>query len=124
MNKFLETKNCEEYIKELEKLEKLSKILEEKNIPIETLLEEWERLENIEDDRDCNHVSKKKIKALKDVRTIYSDREIKFIQKIIYIISDMSIYENIPQVVEIKGKHFYKPNVVNADQEDFILIEI
>ena len=51
---------------EIDNYKELSKILEEKNIPIETLLAEWEGLENIEDDRDCNYVSKKKIKEIID----------------------------------------------------------
>ena len=45
------------YNKEKEKNKKIKDILEEKNIPIETLVAEWERLEGIEDDLTSAYLS-------------------------------------------------------------------
>lgn len=55
---------------EIDNYKELSKILKEKNIPVETLLAELDRLEDIEDDRDCNYVSKKKLKELREIDNI------------------------------------------------------
>lgn len=44
------------------KQEKELKKIEDLNIPVDTLIAEFKRLENIEDDRDCNYISKDKIR--------------------------------------------------------------
>jgi len=51
---------------EIDRYKELQKVLNEKNIPIETLLAEFDRLEDIEDDRDCNYIPKSKVKELKE----------------------------------------------------------
>ena len=54
---------------EIDKYKELQKVLNEKNIPIETLLAEFDRLEDIEDDRDCNYIPKSKVKEkIKDLK--------------------------------------------------------
>lgn len=45
------------YNKEKEKNNEIKNILKEKNIPIETLVAEWERLEGIEDDMTSAYIS-------------------------------------------------------------------
>lgn len=72
-------------------------------------------------DKCIIEINNKRIKAIKNTRyVVCTERRY---EKIIYIIKDMSIYYDIPEIVEIYNKKFYKSPYDRINQEEFKLIE-
>lgn len=83
-------------IKSLKAILKLLDDIEIIDIPIDTLIAEFERLENIEDDRDCNYIHKDKIKEkIEELEKINESHET---HKVVY--SAIDIIKMLKELLE------------------------
>lgn len=70
------------------------------------------------------NIEKMKIKALKRTEKVLNCNNKEIAEKIIYTIPlNLEIYKNIPTIVEIDDKKFYKTDINELNQTHFKLIE-